>query len=285
MELRQTRRIMSSLFSFVIALCVVISVLSICVSATVTNRNYAVKHFVTDELVTECNTQLSKKFASLENESQIPTRVFETVADNASIRSSLRQSVLKYYSDVEIQDDNGTTENYFYELCVEYLDGNHINYDKKSIERTAQKAAEIYRETVSINSSDELRQFIKFAGNTAAKVSSASLAGIVISMIMMSLLYSDMMKAYTYMAGAFCSGSASSLLLCLFVLAVKKHNIISIQPNAYNDALHSLFSSSLVVAIIISAVLLALSIGCTVIIKKAGEKRVKNSLSKYINDI
>ncbi|MGN0529281.1 MAG: hypothetical protein ACI4IE_09120 [Eubacterium sp.] len=283
MELRQTRRIISSLLSFVIAMCVAVSVFSVCAAATVTNKNYAVKHFVTDELVAECDRQLSKKFASLANESQIPARVFETVKDNVSTRTSLQQGVLIYYSDEEIQNDTISRADYFYKLCVEYLEGNHIKYDKKSIERTAQKAADIYRETVNMKCSDELHQLIDSAGSTAAKVSSASLAFIVISMIMMSLIYNDMMKAYTYMAGAFSAGSASSLLFCLFALITEKHNVISIQPKAHYDALCSLFGSSLIVTIVISAVLLAVSLGCTVIIKRTGEKRAGNSLSKYMN--
>lgn len=281
MELRQTRRIISSLLSFVIAMCVAVSVFSVCAAVTVTNKNYAIKHFVTDELVAECDRQLSKKFASLANESQIPARVFETVKDNVSTRTSLQQGILRYYSDSdeETDSDDGSREDYFYKLCVEYLEGNHIKYDKKSIERTAQKAADIYRETVNMNCYDELHQFIDSIESAAAKVSSVSLAGIVISMIMMSLIYNDMMKAYTYMAGAFSAGSACALLFCLFALITEKHNVISIRPKAHYDALCSLFGSSLIVTIIISAVLLAVSLGCTVIIKRTGEKR----LSKYMN--
>lgn len=283
MELKQTRRIMSSLLSFVIALSVAVSVFSVCAAATITNKNFAVKHFVTDELVTECDRQLSKKFSALEKESQIPARVFEAIKDNTSTKTSIQQNILKYYSDEEIQNNSDSQREYFYKLCVEYLEGNHIKYDKKRIERTAQRAAHIYYETVNMKCSDELHRFVEFAAGNVAKVSSVSLAVIVISMLVLSLIYNDMMKAYTYMAGAFSAGSACALLFCLFALITEKHNVILIQPKAYYDALCSLFGSSLIVAIIISAVLLAMSLGCTVAIKRTGDRRVKNSFSKYIN--
>ena len=151
MRLDISRAIISTLLEIAIAISVIVFSISVIMTFTVADQNYFINQFANQELVSVCNAQLNMKYEALSSETGIPARVFERVKEDYPTDEALRQAALSLFSEENETLYSENKVNYFYELSMEYLDGNEITYKKADIKRAAEKAARIYSDTVGLH--------------------------------------------------------------------------------------------------------------------------------------
>lgn len=240
MGLKNTREILSIFAYIVICVSTVIALASSVFSVTFASQGFLSKHLATTKIVEECNNQLSSKYATLEAESGIPSRVFETVVKDYSTRDNLNLAASYVFTEESSELYSVERTNYFYNLCVEYLKGNNISYNEEDVMRVADKAAKIYSDTVGIHNTEEIKAHINEFSKNCASAVSISIVAMIVSFVMLFIMYRKKRYASSYFAGGIAGGSLATVvgsLLCL-IFGVGKQ--LEILPEIYQSGVLSM---------------------------------------------
>ena len=260
MKLGDTRRLLSYFAMIFASVASLILIFSTVFNYTLANGNYVKERLVTDELTQQCIAQLEIKFSELEAESNIPIRVFETMADEFTVSQSLKENVEGCYNDdAELTQNRQTLVNSFEGLCKEYLDGNKIKYNSESVKHAAEKAADIYYETTSIKGLDgAAEKAVKLKGylSGAALVSIIALA---LSLLALLMLYSNRKRVFFNFFAAVSTGAFAGVVTSVAGLISKPALKLGVTPALYGDILSSLMSKALIMALLASLALFIIS--------------------------
>lgn len=215
MSLRKSRSVISWLASFLLALCIVGAVFSTVVDLTVANAGFIEKAIVNSKVVSECENQLDLQLGALSKRSGIPERVFENVKKEVSVKETLVSSFDGIYNHIENNSKNEQRVQYFYNLCIEYLEGNNISYSSENVMNTAVLAAEIYENCCEFHN---LEYLVDVADSIRADVPVAVSGFIVLGLILSSVfffLYSNKNRSCSYVYS-----SLSAAGVCLVIIGV-----------------------------------------------------------------
>lgn len=240
MKLQTTRKIIAAILEIIIAISTVIFLFSAIMTFTVADKNYFINHFATQELASECNRQLELKYDVLSHETSIPARIFTNVEKDYPTMDALRQAVLSVFSEENETLYSQNKVDYFYELCVEYLDGNEISYKKKDVENAAERAAVIYSECVGIHNTAGLKEKFESFLSIFPKITVLSAIVAVVCFPVIMIMFKRKKNGYLFALGGYLSGAAAtgiaSLMLILFGVGSK----MDIQPEIYKNTILSI---------------------------------------------
>ncbi len=189
MGLKSSRKLLSVLLTVVITF----SVCAICVNAVnitmVGNRNFYIKGLSSEEVVADCERQLKSKYDALSVKTNIPSEVFYSVVNRYNTKESICQAVGYLFDENDSKLKNDVREQYFIDVCKEYLDANNIDYDTNAIELACKEALDIYSDTIGIHNLDYFKDSVAYEKSVASKKLSFYLVYVAISIACLCLLY------------------------------------------------------------------------------------------------
>lgn len=240
MGLKKTRIILCAILTIICAFSVMASAISITMADTFGSESFYYKHWATDELVQECEKQLDARYSALSYKSGIPVEVFNAVKREQSTKESLTQTAQALFTDLDTSLYNDDRVNYFYNLCVTYLDANDYNYSKDDIMNVAKEATVIYAETLGVTNYAEINDFVRVRH-------SQSIAGFlifsffaVLCIFMIIIMYSKKEEGFVHIGVAFAAGGLGELLFSLVALITGVYDKVNIMPVAYDNVIRSL---------------------------------------------
>ena len=263
MGLKASRKVMSIIFSIVICASTVCMLVSAVLSATFAAPNFIAENLITDEVVEECEKQLSAQFETLEAESGIPARVFKTITvenKKSNIRDNMKLAASHIFTEESSELYSKEKEALFYNYCVEYLDGNDIKYNESDVKLVAQRAAEIYSNTIGIHNSEIIKEYLSTFGQNCAKASSVSLLAIVVCTVLLMIMYRKKDEPVSYLAGGVAGGGVAVILGAFISLVSGAGKSISVAPAVYQLSFVSMTRTYFIRLIISGLVVLAVGV-------------------------
>lgn len=285
MGLKKTRIILSVILSVIIAASTVVTLTALVLNSTFATQSYLSKYLITDELVSTCEQQLDAKYAALEEKSGIPARVFLMIKNDVNTGDSLRLAVANLFSDESSDLYSQDRADYFYRLCVEYLEGNKIEYKEAAIRNVSQEATKIYSDSVGIHNADSITKYLSSYKLTCAKITSAGLLVLILCVALLTLLYTKREDALLHIGISVSSGGLGVALGALICLILKVGSKFDFSPMVYQQSFYNMTKHFFLLLVLagIACLILAYS-GVLYIVKSVNnEKHRKNSrFSKVI---
>lgn len=249
MGLSQTRKIISCILAVLTALMTAALIISSVLGFTLSSRAFTERVIAKGELVSQCEKQLDSKYASLEAESGIPSRVFLQVKTDYSISDSLKRAIESAYNGENATLYNQGIVDYFSKLCTEFLEGSKLEYNKNDVERTAKKAAEIYSETVGIHGAEVFAKHMRAVKDIGAKCGLVSFMVILLAMLITVVIYSSKTKGLMYVAAGLTGGGLATALSGVLCFAFRVWRKIILQPEVFAQAVRNTVKTGILLTI------------------------------------
>lgn len=273
MNLRKLRSAVSILLTMLISFAVSSAVGAIMVNSTFASSSFMEKRFVTNSLAAECEAQLDLQFEALAVKSGIPARVFRNIENETSVESTLRSSVHNFYNHIDTEAAKATKAEYFYNLCIEYLEGNGISYNKQDIENTAYEAADIYENCLGFSNTEHL---IDFADAVQADAPRAVL-GLLVSALVLGafffVLYKSKNHALSYLAASVSVSGVTLVFVSLASLIFKVGTHFSMSPAAHYNAMCSVIRLFYLLVLAVGALFILIGTVGNVMIYNSEKKK------------
>lgn len=234
MSLKTLRKILAVIFIVIMTVGGSVFVVSQIVHFTLCSEDYLLKFFASEKITQQCKDNFNQRIEALEAKSGIPARVFDAVYNFPEITDDT--AVHRLFAGHDTSLYNKAIVDRFEALCTEYLDGNSIKYDKELIRNTAEEAARIYADSFGIDNADGAVNFIKRADTKYSSNSSISFMLVVLSILMLTLLFS---KPYDVLLRVFAAFTAEGFALALtgavaLIMKFGEHPFLS--PQMYANA-------------------------------------------------
>lgn len=239
MNMRKSRSAVSLLITLLLSFALSCAVGTIMVNSTFASSSFMEKRFVTKKLAEECEAQLDLQFEALALKSGIPARVFRNIENETSVENTLRSSVHNFYSHIDTEAAKATKAEYFYNLCVEYLEGNNLTYNQQDVSNAAHEAAEIYENCLGISNTEHL---IDFADAVQANSPRAALGLFVSAFVLGSLffvMYKSKNRAFSYVSASVSVSGVTLVLISAVSLIFKVGTHFAMAPAAHYYAMCS----------------------------------------------
>lgn len=233
MGLSETRKALCSITAVITSIATAAFIISFVLGFALNSQPFIERILVTDSLVSECEAQLDAKYAVLEAETGIPSRVFAQVKKSYGVGDSLKRALQNVYTDEDSTLYNNTTVEYFNKLCTEYFEGSEIEYDKDDVQRTAVAAAEIFSDTVGFHNADSAPERVETLRKGCSTVELASLMFILLGMLSIVILHTDKKKGFIYTFIGLSGGSLGAAVAAALCVIFKSYNKISILPEVF----------------------------------------------------
>ena len=236
MGLSETRKALSVIISAITSLAAAALIISFVLGFALNSQPFLERLLVTDSLVAECEAQLDSKYAVLEAETGIPSRVFAQVKTNYGVGDSLNRALQNVYTAEDASLYNNSTVEFFNKLCTEYFEGSNIEYDKDDVQRTAVEAARIFSDTVGFHNADSAAKRIEALRSGCSAVELGALMFILLGMLSVVILYTDRKKGIIYNFIGLSGGSLGAAVAAALCIIFKSYNKISIMPEVFAGA-------------------------------------------------
>ena len=268
MKLSFSRSVIATILMIVMALSTAVFMISLIMTFTAGDQKYFINHFANDALVSECNAQLNMKYEALSNETGIPARVFERVKADFPTDEAIRQAALSVFSEENETLYSENKVNYFYELSMEYLDGNDCVYNKQDIKRAAEKAARIYSDTVGLHNTSGIEARIS---SFASKFPKATIVSFVLAFACfpsIMVMYKRKKEGYFNAIGGIFAGSAATSLGSLLIIIFNPASSFNILPAIHNQSIVSTTARGFMIILFFSAIVCATSLSFMRVVDK-----------------
>lgn len=262
MSLRKARKILSVLFVIIMAVGGNLFFSSEIVKYTICNPSYMVKVFSLNSFYTQCEKNFTDRIEVISAKSKIPADVFKAVLDEDAVLSS--NAVKKLFTDDNPELYSPDLIEQFENLCLEYLDGNKISYDKTMVHNTAVYAAEVYSDSFGIHNTQEAKAFIDNVNGNYAQYASIGLLLIVVSSAIFFIIYSKKNERKRAFASAFTALGGSLFLpgFCGLVFGVADSPMLT--PQQYAKALSVAVDGAFVLLMTAGILITVLSVTASV---------------------
>jgi len=257
MRMTKSRELLAYVLQIIISVCTVIFIFSSVMHFVLANPDYFSSHFVTGQLVEECNAQLTQKYEVLSKESKIPLRVFEMIKTHSPTDEVLSVNAQRVFSPEENNMLAGENEEYFYTIFKEYAEGNDIKFTKADLKNTAKIAAEIYEETVGIYNADGVYESIVNLRSTMNFVSLISLLLGLICAIAVILMYKHRRNGYYHCLGGLSGGAVATLVMSVVYRLFSPISKFGIEPDVYRVCIERIGDRLVTVCGAVSVALIA----------------------------
>ncbi len=260
MSLSLSRRIIAVILEVIMAVSTIVFLFSIMMTFTVGDKNYFINNFANQELVDECDSQLNMKYEALSSETNIPARVFERVEEDYPTDEALRQAVLSIFSE---ENETLYSENkisYFYELSVEYLQGNNVPYKDEDVRRAAEKAARIYSDTVGLHNTGGIEERITDFSKRFPRATIISFIVAFACFPSIMFMYKKKKEGYFVAIGGLLAGTVATTIGSLLAMVFNLGGGIDILPEIHKQSIISTTIKSFLILAFFSAVFSATAI-------------------------
>ena len=276
MGLKSTRKILSVILAVLIAAGTAVMLAAGYISLTVSNGDYLEKHLVTEALVSECESQLERKYELLSAQTAIPSRVFLACETDYPTADSLHRAVQNIFGEEDVSLYSKSRVDYFYEICTQYLSGNEIAYRDADVRNAAEEAARIYSECVGLRNVGAVKDKMTDLKSTAARTSSACALVIVVCVILLAILHNEKRKGVLYLLSGFAGGEIALLLGAMICLLTDTASRIIVTPAVYQQQIAAMIGQLFVMLAVIGAVCLVFTYILLVITHRNVEKNKKD---------
>ena len=239
MRLELTRRIIALILGFILTVCTIVFLFSVMMTFTAADQNYFINSFANQELVDECDNQLNMKYEALSSETNIPARVFERVEEDYPTDEAIRQAALSVFSEENETLYSQNKINYFYELSIEYLDGNEVQYDKADVKRAAEKAARIYSDTVGLHNTGGIEARINSFSRRYPQLTLISFLIAFACFPSIMIMYKRRKSGYFVAIGGILAGTGATALGSLLAVIFNLGGGINILPEIHKQSIAS----------------------------------------------
>lgn len=279
MTLSKSRSIISVLLTVVLAFSMTVLSFVFLVRGTFCNSAFIDRVMVSDELVGECENQLNMQFDALSAKSSIPSRVFKNIETENPIEDAVRHSVLMIYSNENSKAFFENKKDYFYNMCLEYLNGNNIKFKEDDVERTAREAAEIYTQTCTLQSSDYLRVIVNVIKDNSPGLALIAFVACLVCVVLMFVLYSGKNNSFGYVGAGISACGIALVFTALISLVSGFGKGVLISPQAYYEAFCSVLNLFFVFMILLG--LLEAAVGTIVLLNVEAVKKRKSNRRSF----
>lgn len=273
MNLRKTRSVISLLITLIISLSLSCAAAALLVNFTFANASFMARFFVIDSLADECEAQLDLQFEALSVKSGIPVRVFKNIENEISIKNTLRTSVYNAYDHIDVQSTKDVRADYFYNLCTEYLEGNHLSYNEQDIRNTAREAADIYERCLGFGNIEHLIDFVDHAQKNAVRAALGLLTVVLVFSFLFYIIYKNKSRASSYIATGVSVSGVSLILISVISLIFKVGMHFSVTPAAHYNALCSAIRLFFAIVFAVGVLFTAAGTICNIIVYNKEKKK------------
>lgn len=212
------------------------------------------------------------QFEALALKSGIPARVFRNIENETSVENTLRSSVHNFYNHIDTEAAKSTKAEYFYNLCVEYLEGNNLTYNKQDIENTAYEAAEIYENCLGLSNTEHLIDFADGVQNDAPRAALGLLVSAFVLGAFFFVLYKSKNRALSYISTSVSVSGVTLAFISVISLIFKVGTHFAMTPSAYYNAMCSVIRLFYLLLFAVGALLVLIGTVGNIIIYN-GEKK------------
>ena len=257
MSLSLSRKIVAITLEIIMAVSTVVFLFSVMMTFTVADKNYFINNFANPDLVDECDDQLNLKYEALSSETGIPARVFERVEEDYPTDEAIRQAVLSVFSEENETLYSENKINYFYELSIEYLEGNGVEYKEEDIRRAAEKAARIYSDTVGLHNTGGIEARIN---DFSRKYPRATLISFIVAFACfpsIMIMYKRKKGGYFVAIGGILAGAVATAVGSLLAVVFNLGKGVDIIPEIHKQSIMSMTIKDFLILAFLSAVISA----------------------------
>lgn len=257
MSLGKARKIISLLLSVLIVTGGILFSGAEIIKYTLCNKNYMSITFSSKSVYNECVDNFKNRIEVISAKSSIPSRVFEAVLEN-NIPSS-NTAVLRLFAGDDSTLYSGNLVEVFENLCIEYLKGNNISYDKNIIHSTAVYAAEVFSDCFGIKNAGSAIAFADKVNRSYSKYASVGMLFIIFSVAMMLIIFSQKSDLKRALYSAFTALGLSLALIGISGLIFNVGCSPMLSPQLYANALSVSVKGAFALSAVLGVIITALS--------------------------
>lgn len=257
MSLRASRKVLCIIFSIIVSIGGLMVAGSVAIRCTLGSQSFVDKVLSNGSIKKECDENFKNRLEVIADKSDIPVHVFEASFDMEQAYSESLAKRIFTQGDTSMfsQDEVDMFEN----LCIEYLKGNSIVYNKAQVHNTALEAAQAYADSYGMYNTQGISQFILKINEEYSKFLSTGLIMMAIGGVVTHMLFSKAREKTKHTAYNFTTASFSIILTGLAGIIFRVGSHINIFPQIYSRAIFYCVSSAFAVMTAIGVLLLAVS--------------------------
>ena len=252
MGLSARRKILSVIFTVVIAVSTMMIIFSMVISSTFMSISYIEKHFLTADIENVCDAQLTAEYEALEAESGIPSRVFLMVKDDYKIHDSLVRALQNVFGEEDESLYNESVVEYFEKLCTEFLKGSDLAYEKTEVRNVAEKATQIYCDVLGFHNTSHIAEKVLNTRKVCRALTLIFAVLLAAGAAMLAFLYTETVKAYSYVLVGIAAGGLGAMLCSGLCYVTHPASGVTVYPSVMNSALQSYSSKCFMIAMLVS---------------------------------
>lgn len=256
MSSESTRRALSFILSVFITIGSILLVGTQIVNNTLCSQSYMNKVFSSDSVSSECTENFMTNIEALSAQSGIPARVFQAALNSEYIFRETAVDKLFLGNDASLFSDDKIE--LFENLCIEYLDGNDIEYNEEDIHTTAVKAAQIFADSYGFKETQLLNAFLSRVKNASPKLVSGGALIISIGIVLIIMLYAKKKDIVRNCCYSFITAGFAFVFIGAAGLIFRVWNKLQISPQFYCDAISKVVITDLVAALAVGTFIICI---------------------------
>ncbi len=260
MKMTRSRGILASIFQVIMACCTAVLIFSFVMNLTVSSDRYYTSRFPSSAVAADCDKQLEMKFGELSNESGFPPRVFMMITQDTPTVQNVKEAMSNAISSGDGSIYSQNLKDYFYNLCKDYATGNNISCSEESLNATAEKATQLYCETVSVTGFENIEQSRSDLKHKVTLAQFVSFVVLLVCAFSTVLIYSRKRLSFTRILSAIEGGGLSTIFASLLVYLIKPVMSLDIEPLAYRESFSNMAGSYFITTALVAAAIVAVSV-------------------------
>ncbi len=254
MLLKSSRKVLCFIFTLIIVAGNFLFIGSLVARYTIASGEYINIFLGSDKVLGECDENFKKGIESVAEESLIPSRVFEAILSDETLFNE--NAVQRLFSNGNASFYSEDIIEKFESLCIEYLNGNEISYNKAAIHNTALKAAAVFSDSYGIKNAKAFEWIIDSVTANSPKYSSTGILLVVLAVAFI-LLIQGKKKAKSYCAYAFAASGISLALTGIVGAFVGTAGLINITPHIYGNMINMSFRFAYIILFVTGVMIAA----------------------------
>lgn len=255
MSLRKTRKALSVLLAVIIVIGGNMFFGAEIVKYTLCNEKYFSDVVLTSSFTDKCEENFRNYAQALSAQSGIPAQVFEVALNSERVNTGFLHTVFEnsdiFYEDMTVK---------FEELCLEYLNGNNIEYNETMLKNTARAAANAYEDCFSISNMQGAKAFIDHVNSEYGKYTSIGLLLVIVSIFLLFVLFSKKSDFLKSVCTGFTALGLSMIFIALAGLIFNVGGSPNLAPALYADAVSKAVDGAFSIALIFGVLITAISV-------------------------
>lgn len=271
MSLKSTRKFLCVVLILIMAAggCFLTGTLT--VKATLCSEKYMQRYFTSQKVMDECRKNFEKRIEALADKSGIPVRAFEAVSNFSEIKSD--NPVRRLYSGNDTTLYTKNTVEKMEQLCIEYLEGNSIKYDKALVRNTADEAARIYADCFGLKNTEKMAGYLDEMNNSfRSNVSVASLM-VAFPLLLLIILFKKQRDAFSTFLSSLTACGLTLVIVGIVGIILGMSNDFMLYPFVYAQTMQTVVNSVFLILMSIGAFFAVASIFANVSLFKSQEKK------------